>query len=72
MKNLNFRIYQIIALLYYGFGSIELFRATLQLRLDDNECERNVLTFQLLAPDIDDLTKIVEDFFIKNKDLING
>ena len=68
-------LYQIIALLYYGFGNIELFRATLQLFLDDNEYERNVLTFQLLAPQLEDrkdLDKIMEEFFIKNKDLINS
>lgn len=66
-------IYQIILLLYYGFGDIELFWATMELRLD-LESEDDNLTFQFLAPQLEDrkdLNKIVEEFFIKNRDLIN-
>ena len=66
-------IYQIISLLYYGFGNIDLFWATIQLRLDE-ESEDDNLTFQFLAPQLEgrkDLNKMVEEFLIKNRDLIN-
>ncbi len=67
-------LYQIFLLLYYGFGSIELFCATMELRLD-KESEDDTLTFHFLAPQLEDrkdFDKIMEEFFIKNKDLINS